>query len=111
VRKVDPQKHDERRREILDAAGRCFARDGFRGASISEICKEADISPGQLYHYFENKEAIVRAMTEVAVAEADMQLEILSPAADPITTLVSRVESARAKLPDQQDPASHSPLL
>jgi hypothetical protein len=36
-------------------------------------------------------------MTEVAVAEADMQLELLSPAADPITTLVSRVESARAK--------------
>jgi TetR/AcrR family transcriptional regulator, repressor for uid operon len=97
VRKVDPQKHDERRREILDSAGRCFARDGFRGASISDICEEAGISPGHLYHYFENKEAIVRAMTEVAVAEADMQLELLSPEADPITTLVSRVESARAK--------------
>jgi len=95
LRTVDPLKHDERRRQILEAAGRCFARDGFRGASISDICKEAGISPGHLYHYFENKEAIVRAMTEAAVAEADMHLEHLSPEADPIAALVSRVESAR----------------
>ena len=41
MRKLDPVRHEQRRREILAAAGRCFARDGFRGASISDICAEA----------------------------------------------------------------------
>ncbi len=55
MRKLDPVKHEEKRREILAAAGRCFARDGFRGASISQICAEAGISSGHLYHYFASK--------------------------------------------------------
>ena len=97
VRKLDPLKHEERRRQILAAAGRCFARDGFRGASISDICAEAKISPGHLYHYFENKEAIVSAMTEAAISDADIQLEQLAPTDDPITVVVSRVQSSRAK--------------
>ena len=119
MRKVDPRKHDERRREILAAAGRCFSRDGFRGASIAGICKEANISPGHLYHYFENKEAIVRAMTQAAVAEADMQLELLSPEADPIATLISKIESTRVQrrdathflLFDMLAEAGHSPSI
>jgi len=55
MRKVEEAKHDEKRRQILKAAKRCFIRHGFRGASISDICAEARISPGLLYHYFENK--------------------------------------------------------
>jgi len=100
LNKINPQKRDERRRQILQAAGRCFARDGFRGASISDICKEADISPGHLYHYFENKEAIVKEIAEASVAEADMHLELMSSEVDPINTLVSKVEMARARQRD-----------
>ncbi|MGA9600748.1 MAG: TetR/AcrR family transcriptional regulator [Methylocystis sp.] len=59
MRKLDPIKHDEKRREILEAAGRCFQRKGFKGSSISEICAEAGISPGHLYHYFAGKDALV----------------------------------------------------
>jgi TetR/AcrR family transcriptional repressor of uid operon len=100
LRRINPRKYDERRREILAAAGRCFARDGFRSASISDICKEANISPGHLYHYFVNKEAIVKAIAEAAVAEADMHLDLMSSEADPIATLVSKVEMARARQRD-----------
>ena len=64
MRKLDPIKHDEKRREILEAAGRCFQRKGFKGSSISEICAEAGISPGHLYHYFDGKEAIIVAMAQ-----------------------------------------------
>src|ERR1700687_2268603 len=38
MRKVDQAKYDEKRRHILEAADECFQRDGFRGASISDIC-------------------------------------------------------------------------
>lgn len=62
MRTVDPVRHEERRRKILEAAKRCFARDGLWGASVSGICAEVGISPGHLYHYFKGKEAILSAI-------------------------------------------------
>lgn len=62
ARTVDKEKHEARRRHILGAALACFRRDGFRGASISDICAEAKMSPGHVYHYFPGKEAIVEAI-------------------------------------------------
>jgi AcrR family transcriptional regulator len=62
VRKADPVLTDKRRRQILDAALSCFRESGFRGASISDICTRAGMSPGHLYHYFPSKEAIVAAI-------------------------------------------------
>jgi len=62
MRKADPVLNDKRRRQILDAALRCFRESGFRGASVSDICKVAGMSPGHLYHYFPSKEAIVAAI-------------------------------------------------
>jgi TetR/AcrR family transcriptional repressor of uid operon len=64
MRKVDRAKYEEKRQHILEAAERCFQRDGFRGASIGDICAAARMSPGHLYHYFESKEAIIEAIFE-----------------------------------------------
>lgn len=69
ARKVDPVKHEEKRREILAAAGRCFVKDGFR-ASTSDICAEAKVSPGHLYHYFPSKEAIIAGLIDAGLAQA-----------------------------------------
>jgi AcrR family transcriptional regulator len=56
--------HDARRAQILDAARICFARSGFRGASMQEICAEARMSPGGLYRYFPSKEAMIEAIAQ-----------------------------------------------
>lgn len=56
--------HDSRRAQVLDAARICFARSGFRGASMQEICAEARMSPGALYRYFPSKEAIIEAIAQ-----------------------------------------------
>jgi AcrR family transcriptional regulator len=64
MRKLDPVKHEKKRQEILEAAKRCFIRSGLKGASTAEICAEAKISPGHLYHYFDSKEAIIAALGE-----------------------------------------------
>jgi AcrR family transcriptional regulator len=53
-----------RQEQILLAARTCFTRHGFHGASISMICKATGMSPGHIYHYFENKEAIIAAIVE-----------------------------------------------
>ncbi len=65
MRKIDPEKHAARRQVILDAAIVCFARKGFHGTSTAEICAEAGMSPGNLFHYFPTKHAIIAAIVEV----------------------------------------------
>ena len=55
-------KADVRRGQILAAAETCVLDEGFHRASISKICKVAGMSPGHVYHYFENKEAIIAAL-------------------------------------------------
>jgi TetR/AcrR family transcriptional regulator, repressor for uid operon len=49
---------------VLEAAKKCFVRSGFRGASMHDICREAEMSPGALYRYFPSKEAIIEAIAE-----------------------------------------------
>lgn len=51
-----------RRTQILDAAAECFRIHGFHGASIALISKAAAMSAGHIYHYFDNKEAIIAAI-------------------------------------------------
>lgn len=64
-----------RQKQILDAAAACFRRDGFRGASMADISKISGLSTGHIYHYFENKEAIVEAIVERGQAVAKAALD------------------------------------
>ncbi|HLS28907.1 MAG TPA: TetR/AcrR family transcriptional regulator [Opitutales bacterium] len=52
------------RNRILDAAEKCFIKDGFHVATMANISEEADMSTGLIYRYFENKNAIVLAIIE-----------------------------------------------
>src|SRR5262245_66634609 len=47
---------------ILDAAEICFARMGYDEATTNHIATQAGISPGSLYQFFANKEAIAQAL-------------------------------------------------
>jgi TetR/AcrR family transcriptional regulator, repressor for uid operon len=89
MRRVDQAKYAEKRRRILKAAEGCFRRDGFRGASIGDICAAARMSPGHLYHYFGSKEAIIEALFELRLErEAAIVGELtLTPNADLITAI------------------------
>ncbi len=51
---------DSRRALVLDAARAVFDELGIEGASIREIAKRAGYTPGAIYSYFENKEAMSR---------------------------------------------------
>jgi TetR/AcrR family fatty acid metabolism transcriptional regulator len=52
----------DKRALILDAAIKVFARKGYHGCRISDIAREADIAYGLVYHYFTNKEEILRTI-------------------------------------------------
>lgn len=50
---------EEKRRVILDAAVRVFARRGYHGSRVGDIAEEAGIAHGLLYHYFASKEEVL----------------------------------------------------
>jgi len=61
---MSPEDKD-RRQQILDAAQKVFAANGFNGASIKDLAKTAKISPGLLYWYFKDKtDLLVSLLTE-----------------------------------------------
>jgi len=49
----------DKRRVILDAAVRVFARQGFHTCRVSDIADEAGVAYGLVYHYFTSKEEIL----------------------------------------------------
>jgi TetR/AcrR family transcriptional regulator, fatty acid metabolism regulator protein len=49
----------EKRRLILDAAVRVFARQGFHTCRVSDIADEAGVAYGLLYHYFQSKDEVL----------------------------------------------------
>ena len=56
----DAQAQEDKRRLLLQAAVRVFARKGYHAARISDIAEEAGVAYGLLYHYFDSKEEVLR---------------------------------------------------
>jgi TetR/AcrR family transcriptional regulator, transcriptional repressor of aconitase len=60
--RVDDGYLASRRRQIMDAAVACFARDGFHRTTMADIVAETGLSAGAIYRYFPAKEDIVAAI-------------------------------------------------
>jgi len=83
----------DRREQILNAAERCFAESGFHGASIGSIAKACGMSVGHLYHYVENKEALIEDVIRRELGKHMKRLEELEFAqrGDIVNELVAKV--------------------
>jgi TetR/AcrR family transcriptional regulator, transcriptional repressor of aconitase len=57
--RVSQEHLDARRRQILEGAARCFARDGFHGTTMQDVLKETGLSAGAVYRYFPSKEVMI----------------------------------------------------
>lgn len=78
VPKLKPEELESRHREIVDAARRCFLRNGFHQTTTDDICHEASITPGGLYHYFRSKEDVIAAVIKASAREAVQRLSELA---------------------------------
>ena len=80
--RLTDQQQLERRLHILDAARRCFIRDGFHRSSMQAICREAGISAGAVYVYFDSKEALIAGLIELDRAGLAAEFEAATAAPD-----------------------------
>jgi len=84
VRPANRPNAEERQQQIVDAASACVRRAGFHGASMAEIAQTAGLSVGQIYRYFENKEAIVAAIVARDMAEMRDKFSVLQNSGEPL---------------------------
>jgi AcrR family transcriptional regulator len=80
-----------RRAQILDAARRCFLRDGFHNTSMQDVIAEAGLSVGAFYRYFRSKNELVAAIAETVIGQAEEVFAQLF-AQDPRPPLVDAVD-------------------
>ena len=62
--KITDLQRESRRQQILDAARRCFSRDGFHSTTTADIVRESGVSQGTLYLYFATKDDIILALAD-----------------------------------------------
>ena len=83
-----------RQDQILSAAAKVFGESGFPGSSMAALAKQAGMSVGHIYHYFENKDAIIEALVDRATEEVGgMFEEAHPPGDDALTTLVDWLDA------------------
>jgi AcrR family transcriptional regulator len=74
----------DRRIEILKSAAAAFRRRGYHGASVDEIASALEMTKGNLYYYFKNKEEILFACHEYSLDKllalmAEVEADVSSP--------------------------------
>lgn len=68
--------HDiDNKENILLTAERVFAEKGFKGTTIREVAKQADIAPSLIYYYFKNKGVLYEAIFQHFFTQLDVLFE------------------------------------
>jgi AcrR family transcriptional regulator len=62
--KVSEAHRLNRRRQILDAAIECFARQGFQRTGMEDIIAESGLSTGAIYSYFQSKDQVIETLAD-----------------------------------------------
>jgi len=95
---------EDKRRQLLDAAVRVFARKGFHASRVGDIAEEAGVAHGLLYHYFESKDQVLEAVFHenwsVLLARIESVEEGDEPAAEQLRYIAAIVLRTWLHLPD-----------
>jgi len=69
--KVTEEHRIARREQILRAAWRCVARDGFHKTTMADVIGESGLSAGAVYGYFKSKNQIITAIADRSIGTVD----------------------------------------
>ncbi|WP_025127587.1 TetR/AcrR family transcriptional regulator [Pseudomonas sp. PH1b] len=92
MRPANLQQREARRQALLDAAARCFAESGFVATRTADICLQAEMSAGNLFHYFSNKQALLLALISREGQQIEQAMAELLLEADPLAALLAFFE-------------------
>jgi TetR/AcrR family transcriptional repressor of uid operon len=82
-------RREEKQQRILEAAADCFARRGFHGTGMAEICEAAGMSAGNLYRYFPSKEAMICALVDAEREETAALFRAVEDTDDPLAAITA----------------------
>jgi TetR/AcrR family transcriptional regulator, transcriptional repressor of aconitase len=111
VPRVSDEYLEQRRQQILDAARRCFARQGFYETSMQDVFREAGLSAGAVYRYFKSKDELVRAISAGAFGRMSTVIED-ALAEEPVPGLdeiAGRIAAAAQEMGGTDGPARIAP--
>ncbi len=100
--KVTEEHIQARRRQILEAARRCFAREGLHRTTMQDIFAEAGLSAGAVYTYFGGKREIVWGIADEVFGQIRRELaetESVEDALDRLMTVFDFLTEDPAMLP------------
>lgn len=100
---TDAPRAEARRTQIRAAAEQCFRQHGFHGTSIAQISKVAGMSTGHIYHYFENKEAII---ADIVAQDLDRLLTLTAELRAASDVKSAMIERAVEGVEDNLDPGT-----
>ena len=80
--KISDAHREMRRAQILDAAWRCFQREGVQATRMEHIVAESGLAPSAMYRYFRNKDDIILAAIETSMRGLSALLQPLVEAVD-----------------------------
>jgi len=84
---------DDRQKQILCSALKVFIQRGFAAAKMSDIAKEAGVSYGLMYHYFQSKEEIYAELVRGAIESSKQVLgQVQAEQMEPIDKMRSLIE-------------------
>ncbi len=83
--KVTEEHRLARRAQIVAAARRCVAEQGFHKSTMADVIRESGLSAGAVYGYFKSKEEILAAIAEDALSSVDELFEKLLATEEPLT--------------------------
>jgi AcrR family transcriptional regulator len=84
-RKTQAERREETREQVLAAAARVFARNGFHATSLEAVAEEAGFSRGAVYYNFSDKEELFLELLDRRCAERAQDLrEVFADADDDV---------------------------
>jgi len=99
IRERKQRERERRRQQILVAAKRVFSSNGFSGATMEDIAREAELSAGTLYLYFRNKDELFSSLFIRVLQYLNLRLEhVISTTAD--QGVHQRLESLKVAMLD-----------
>lgn len=83
--RVTAEHRAARRDQILTAAVRCVAREGFHKTTMAHVIEESGLSAGAVYGYFKGKNELIRAIAGAVVGSLEASLGELADGPGPVT--------------------------